>query len=111
MARALLKFRVVRKVALSAGIFGIPIMFILWSLVATQNVAVQFPAKEILGARYLGAVPPLKSQPALATLTGTAVPDKLRGALAMPAVASLWSRPRCGPSRSVEPKRPRTLRV
>ena len=77
MARPRLKLRIVHKLALSAATFALPIVFIVWSLVTTQNVAVQFAASEILGARYLGAVAPLQGQLALAALNNAEPPATL----------------------------------
>ena len=70
------RLRVVHKLGLSACAFAVPIAFILWALVAEQNVAVRFAAKEIIGARYLGGVASLQGKLALATVDGIGVPGE-----------------------------------
>ena len=75
------ELRIAHKLGLSACAFAVPTAFILWALVAEQNVAVRFAAKEVIGARYLGAVASLQGKLALATVNGTGVPGEAAEAL------------------------------
>ena len=81
MARIVGRLRIAHKLGLSACAFAVPVAFILWALVAEQDVAVGFAAKEIIGARYLGEVASLQGGLALATVDGTGAPGGAAEAL------------------------------
>ncbi|HET9148707.1 MAG TPA: HAMP domain-containing protein, partial [Acetobacteraceae bacterium] len=82
MVNVLSKLKIAHKLGIAACAFAVPIAFILWSLVAEQNVAIRFASKEVMGARYLAGIARLQGQLDIAALNRTGLPDRAADALA-----------------------------
>ncbi len=67
--------RIAHKLGLAALGFVLPVAYLLWALVAQQNIAIDFSVKERLGTLYLRGLWPVQHELALAALHGDA-PDK-----------------------------------
>jgi methyl-accepting chemotaxis protein len=67
-------FRIAHKLGLAALGFVIPVAYLLWALVAQQNIAIDFSAKERVGTLYLRGLWPVQRELAQAALQG-AKPD------------------------------------
>ena len=81
MASSLSKLKIGHKLALSACAFAFPIVFILWTLAAEQNVVIRFASKEVRGAYYLSGIARLQGELDLAVLDKAAVPAEAVGTL------------------------------
>lgn len=53
------KLKLVQRLGLLASLFAIPVIFVLWSLIAQKHVETDFSSKEVTGTRYLEAVSPI----------------------------------------------------
>ena len=67
-------FRIAHKLGLAALGFVIPVAYLLWALVAQQNIAIDFSDKERVGTLYLRGLWPVQRELAQAALQGGA-PD------------------------------------
>jgi methyl-accepting chemotaxis protein len=63
-------FRIAHKLGLAALGFVIPVAYLLWALVAQQNIAIDFSAKERVGTLYLRGLWPVQRELAQAALQG-----------------------------------------
>jgi methyl-accepting chemotaxis protein len=70
MLRAYSNLRVAWKLGLTAACFALPTGFILWSLLAEQNIAIRFATQESAGAGYLTGLAPVQGGAAAAALSG-----------------------------------------
>ena len=68
--------RIAHKLGLAALGFVLPVAYLLWALVAQQNIAIDFSVKERVGTLYLRGLWPVQRELALAALHGDA-PDKV----------------------------------
>ena len=82
MPRPTLTLKVAHKLGLAACAFAVPVVFIVWALVAEQNVAIRFAAQEVVGARYLAALAAVQGEAATASLAGAAAAPRLAETLA-----------------------------
>jgi methyl-accepting chemotaxis protein len=67
------------KLGLAACAFAVPVIFVIWSLVSVQSIAVRFALPEIAGAHYLGALFEIQVQAAAAALSGDTAPPGMAG--------------------------------
>jgi methyl-accepting chemotaxis protein len=70
MTNILGRLQVGHKLGLAACAFVMPLLYLVWSVTATQSIAVQFSAPEVAGAAYLSDIASLQLQAALVALAG-----------------------------------------
>jgi methyl-accepting chemotaxis protein len=81
------KLTIAHKLGLASLLFLIPIAYLLWALVAQQNIAIDFAAKENQGNFYLRELAKIHF-----SLTGQALDAKQGAVASLPQIADLESR-------------------
>lgn len=82
MSRMGSKLKVGHKLAVSACGFAVPLVFILWSLVAQQGIAIGFATHEVAGTRYLAGLTSIQEEAASLSLDRAAGAQQLANSLA-----------------------------
>jgi len=78
------KLTIAHKLGLASLLFLIPIGYLLWALIAQQNIAIDFAAKENLGTYYLRGLAQIHL-----SLTGQAINSQQGAASNLPKIADL----------------------
>ena len=75
------KLNVAQKLAVTVALFAVPVMFVVWTLIGQQRIAIAFADQEVAGANYLTALSTSQGLAARMTLSA-AEPDQLADQLA-----------------------------